>query len=314
MFDLAMATTGTELAKRLAVAAIVAAPNPGQLALLGVAVLCFALQGMLSVYRVGAGQRPPSGNFDWGRVPPNHAGYVGILATIALIAWHAGARGQWTPLDDNFEALLWLGLLVAAFAIYIQGAKPLGGLDWFYAPIVVLLLIGAGYFGSLRPQVYGDTAWSVVHRISAFGGAAAFAVACAGGAVYLLASRRLRQKVLVADMAIGLSTAPRLASLERLERVIDASVTLGFALLSVALLTGVIKLLHKGADTELGPHWLQSPKIWLSFSVWLVYALVLHTPISPSIRGRKAAMLSILGFVLMVGTLVATQFMPGGSR
>jgi len=37
----------------------------------------------------------------------------------------------------------------------------------------------------------------------------------------------------------------------------------------------------------------------------VVYALVLHAPINPSFRGRKAAMLSILGFVLMVGTLIA---------
>ena len=56
----------------------------------------------------------------------------------------------------------------------------------------------------------------------------------------------------------------------------------------------------------------RQPKVLLAFCVWVVYALVLHAPINPSFRGRKAAMLSILGFVLMVGTLIAVQFMPTG--
>jgi ABC-type uncharacterized transport system permease subunit len=285
----------------------VAAPNFGQLALLCLAIVCFAAEGGLSLIQLRVAP-------NLARFGPKAAGYAGITAALALLLWHVAGRDQWIPLDDNFEALLWLGLLVAGFAVYVQRTKPLGGLDWFLSPIIVLLLIGAGYFGRLRPHQYVDTAWSVVHRVSAYGGAAAFAVACAGGAVYLLASRRLRRKDLSADLATELAAPPLLGSLERLERMIDASVTIGFGLLSIALVTGAVKIIHDGPHTELGPRWFESPKIWLAVSVWLIYALVLHTPISPSIRGRKAAMLSIVGFVLMVGTLVATQFMPGGTR
>jgi ABC-type transport system involved in cytochrome c biogenesis permease subunit len=50
----------------------------------------------------------------------------------------------------------------------------------------------------------------------------------------------------------------------------------------------------------------------LAFAVWLVYALVLHARINPAFRGRKVAILSILGCVLMVGTLVVVNFVPGG--
>ena len=45
--------------------------------------------------------------------------------------------------------------------------------------------------------------------------------------------------------------------------------------------------------------------IVLAGSVWIVYAIVLHAPINPIFRGRRAAVLSVLGFVLMIGTLVA---------
>ena len=60
----------------------------------------------------------------------------------------------------------------------------------------------------------------------------------------------------------------------------------------------------------LGPHWITTPKVILTFSAWVVYAVALHTPITPAVRGRKSAMLSIVGFVLMVATLIAVLYLP----
>jgi ABC-type uncharacterized transport system permease subunit len=227
-----------------------------------------------------------------------------LLAVIALI-WQSADRGQWMPLDDNFQCLLCLGILLAGFVLYIQHKRPIGGLDWFLLPIVIVLLLSAALFGRLMPHNYPNSAWDWAHRTSSYLGAAAFAVACASGAMYLIANQRLRAKIARPN--------PNLASLERLEHLTLSAVTLGFALLTIGLVTGLVKVLHGGANT-LGPHWLTSPKVVLSGAVWIVYALVLHSPINPRFRGRRAAMLSILGFVLMLGTLVVVQFMPGAAR
>jgi ABC-type uncharacterized transport system permease subunit len=223
-----------------------------------------------------------------------------LLALIALI-WHAAIHDQWMPLDDNFQSLLWIGLLLAGFALYVQRTRPLIGLDWFLLPIVILLLLAAVLFGRLAPHFYSSDVWNWFHRTSSYLGAAAFAVACAGGAMYLIANHRLRAKTL--------RPTQNMASLERLEHLTLASVTLGFALLTIGLVTGFVIAIHDGPHT-LGPHWLLSPKVVLSGAVWIVYALVLHSPINPRFRGRRAAMLSILGFVLMLGTLIVVQFMP----
>jgi len=96
-----------------------------------------------------------------------------------------------------------------------------------------------------------------------------------------------------------------MGSLERLEHLMMVSVTLGFALLSVGLVTGLARMREGN---------VQSPaaKLWLGCLAWLVYAVVMHAPINPRFRGRKAAVLSVLGFALVVGALVAVQFMPGG--
>ena len=186
----------------------------------------------------------------------------------------------------------------------MQRTKPILGLDWFIMPVVILLLCAAAVFGRSKWHPYIPATWLWVHLVSTFGGAVAFVIAGAVGAMYLITNARLRSKA----AAIG----PGFGSLERLEHFTRISVTLGFALLTIALITGFIDILQKGGATRLGAHWFLKPKVLLASSVWVVYALVLHAPINPSFRGRKAAMLSILGFLLMIGTLIAVQFMPAG--
>ncbi|MCC7351259.1 MAG: cytochrome c biogenesis protein CcsA [Phycisphaerales bacterium] len=261
-------------------------------------VIFFAVGGVLSLLRVFR-QKPGL------RLPAKICAYFGIATSLAVLIWHARMRGSWYPLEDNFDALIWLGVLLALFVQYVQRQRPLAGLDWFIMPVVILLLVAAGIFGQISPREYIDSTWSIVHRVTAYGGAAVFAVAGATGAMYLIHNRRLRRKTIRPEFEFG--------SLERLERFSMASVTLGFALLSVGLITGVAQAIHMGPYTRLGSHWMTQPKVLLAFAVWLIYALVLHTPINPRLRGRRAATLSVLGFVLMVGALVAVQFMPGGT-
>ena len=211
------------------------------------------------------------------------------------------------PLEDNFEAFVWLAVLLAGFVLYVQRSRALAGLDWFVWPIVIVLLVAALVFGKAKPQPYVDTTWSWVHRITAYGGTLAFAIAGAAGAMYLVASRRLRSK--------AVSHGPRLGSLERLEHLTFTSVTLGFALLTCGLVAGLIwqlRLERSGGPTRLGDQWWASPKVLLAFAVWVVYAVVLHARINPVFRGRKVAILSIVGCLLMVGTLVALNLMPAG--
>lgn len=167
------------------------------------------------------------------------------------------------------------------------------------------MLFFSALFGMSRvSQVEPAGIWDWAHCASSFGGMAAFGLAAAVGAMYLVTSTRLRRKAVAGD-------GPGV-SLERLEHLTDWSVSFGFALLTVGIITGVAKIIERGPHTTLGPHWMTSPKVILAFSVWLVYAIALHTPITPAIRGRKSAMLSIVGFVLMMATLVAVLYLPSG--
>ena len=268
-------------------------PHAGQLALLSAAAGAFAASGGLSLARLWSDRNTL-------RLSSKVLLYVGIVFGIALLVWHAMARQSWVPLDDNFDAMIWLALLLALFLAYIQATRPLRGIDWFITPVVIGLLIAAAVFGQTKPRDYLGTTWMWVHLTTAFTGEAAFAVAGASGAMYLIVHHRLRSK--------GSGPGVQLGSLERLEHLTLLAASLGFALLTIGLITGLVRVLSH--SNPLGSQWYAQPKVLLTFIAWIVYALVLHSPINPSFRGRRTALLSVLGFVLMIGVLIAVQLMP----
>src|SRR5947208_15903314 len=104
-------------------------PTSGQLALLFGAIAVFAIGGVFSLARFWQ-DRPGQ------RLAAKVCLYIGILLGIGVIVWHDLLRPNWAPLDDNFDAMLWLAVLLAAFVAYTQRAHPLRGLDFFVMPIV----------------------------------------------------------------------------------------------------------------------------------------------------------------------------------
>jgi len=269
----------------------------GQIALILISAALFISGAFCSIARIWK----PGNTL---RLTAKSLAYFGICFALAAVIWRSVARGSWLPMADNFQTMASLAILLAGFTLYIQRARPIPGLDWFLLPVVTVLLICSALFG-ISPSTANQSAglWNLIHRTSSFAGMAAFGVAAAVGALYLLASARLRRKARIGEVP-G-------ASLERLENLTYWAVTFGFALLTVAIVTGLAKIIQAGPNTMLGPHWMTSPKVLLAFSVWLVYAVALHTPITPAVRGRKSAMLSIVGFLLMIATIVTVMFMPG---
>ena len=265
--------------------------STGQFSLLGTAILLCMAATILSVARAWSERRELE---RFSRI----CLALGILCSLGVIIWHAITRGSWIPMEDNFDAFLWLATLLALFVLYVQRRRPLGGLDWFVMPIVVILLIAAAFAGDRIYHKYLTNTWFWVHRVTAYGAVIAFAIAAAAGAMYVITSRRLRSKAPV---------NPLFGSLERLEHLTMTAVTLGFALLTISVIMGLVNHFARKEPVSL---W----HIVLPLGVWFVYALIVHAPINPSIRGRKVAVLSVLGFVLMLGVVVTLSLMPGGAH
>lgn len=263
-------------------------PTLPQLSVLALSIVALAIGVVLSVFRSRGHEKL--------RVPMKMLYYWALCLATVVVVWHSS--GRWRPLESNFDTLVSLGVILGIFLMYVQKRRPMGGLDWFVMPVVMLLFLLGGIFGRTKLHSYLPTAWSVLHLIGVFGGAAAFALAGASGAMYLLSNQRLRNKTAL--------PGPKFASLERLEHVNYLSVTLGFALLTAGSIMGFLWLLRDEKKV------LPPGKVILTGVMWVIYAAILHTPINPSFRGRKTAVLSIVGFALMIATVVAVQFFPTG--
>jgi ABC-type uncharacterized transport system permease subunit len=220
------------------------------------------------------------------------AGAAGLFV-FRWLAWH----GRWQPLTHHLDGLLLMAALLAGVVLFFQLRPRLFGLAAFALPVLALVLGWAVCAAAWTYRPFNLASfhpiWQTVHLIGVYLGTASAAVAAMAGGMYLYVQRRLKRK---ADLrGIG-----RLASLERLESVIVRGATLGFALLTLGLVTGLVILSESGAPQTLA--WWYSPKIVLATAAWAVYALLMNVRYASHFRGTRAAWLSIAGLVLLLAT------------
>ena len=128
---------------------------------------------------------------------------------------------------------------------------------------------------------------------------AAFLVACVAAALFLVQERQLKRK------RMGL-LFHRLPSLKALDRLNFIAIGIGFALLSVGTACGFL-----GAKVLLGRWWSGDPKEYLTVALWGSYLALWLVRLRATLRGRRLALLSILGFSLVLFTLLGvTRLLP----
>ena len=218
-----------------------------------------------------------------------------IFHSLELIqrTWVAG----YLPVATFGQALLvsaWA--LVAAFLIlyWLFPIKVLGALS---APLAALMVSGT----LLLPPGHGAVApllqslWLTFHIILALLGNAALTLAFLGGIFYLVQERQLKGK------KFGFFYR-RLPSLEQLDALNYWCLTIGFPLLTGGIISGSLYAQH-----TLGKFWSWDPKEILTLIAWLIYAVLLHERLTVGWRGRRAALLAICGFLVLVATFVGAN-------
>jgi ABC-type uncharacterized transport system permease subunit len=184
----------------------------------------------------------------------------------------------------------------------------LRGLAFFLLPMIVILLVIGLVLAAVHPNPgaasYISSAWGLIHLITITAATICLALACVGGVVYLLADRQLRRKGLDATHRwVGL---PSLASMEKFTQWMIFG---GFPLLSISTLAGILLMAHYSrVEAAAANTATQHAKIVFGMLSWLVYAVLIHVPFNPSFRGRRAAWLSVAGFILVIGAFVAAKW------
>jgi ABC-type transport system involved in cytochrome c biogenesis permease subunit len=98
-----------------------------------------------------------------------------------------------------------------------------------------------------------------------------------------------------------------LPSLETLDSLNYVCLTFGFPLITVGLISGFV---YAGAVLRSFWHW--DPKEILAVITWLIYAVLLHERLAVGWRGRRAAIMAIIGFSIILVTFVGASLILRG--
>jgi ABC-type transport system involved in cytochrome c biogenesis permease subunit len=139
-----------------------------------------------------------------------------------------------------------------------------------------------------------------VHVTLAYLGNAAFALACLVSLLYLWEERQLK-----AHSVGGLVW--RFPPLEKLDVVNFKFLTWGFVLFTLSIVSGAL-----WAELYFGRLWSWEPRtIWTAI-IWLIYALLLHGRVTVGWGGRRAAALTIVGFVVLFVSFIGVNVLAPG--
>ncbi len=224
-----------------------------------------------------------------------------LLHTTALILdWVRDGHYPLFGLRETFSFLAWTLDIAYGLALYRYHARALGALT---LPIVTLLLLVAmlvhGDAGRAADSVTtGAAGWLFpVHTTLLVCAYAAFFVVFAASLMYLWQDRELKLKTFSAFFH-------RLPSLSTVDDIGATAAGIGFTLLSLGILTGMV-----WSSARSGRIWHNDPKEVFAVLTWVLYLTMIHY--RAQWRGRKAAWAGVAGFLLVVFTFLGTRWLGG---
>lgn len=221
------------------------------------------------------------------------AGFVLLTAYIG-IRFHAMGASSVITLKSALSLFSWT--VLGAYLLFHLKFR-LMVLGSFVAPLAACLMIVSsavpGSETAVRPFLRGT--WLVIHIGTSFLGNGIFALTFMGAIMYLIQERQIKKK------RFG-SFYRRLPSLETLDAINHHSIMAGFAFLTIGMITGSIY-----AQYALGSYWRWDPKEVWSLITWLFYATLLHERLAVGWRGRRAAIMSIIAFGVLLFSFVGVS-------
>lgn len=229
--------------------------------------------------------------------------FVGFLfqtVSIAIRWWHSGH----TPLVNLHESLSFLAWCIVGAYLLIQMKYKIKALGAFVTPLA-LIAISASSFQPrdilpLPPAL--KSYWLPIHATICIASYAFFAMAFALAVMYLIQERQIKGKHLGAVFK-------RLPSLESIDVMNGKCLTLGFPLLTMGIVTGSI-----WAEKAWGSYWSWDPKETWSLITWLFYAALIHQRLTVGWRGKRAAIMVIIAFAILIFTFLGVSLLLPGEH
>jgi cytochrome c-type biogenesis protein CcsB len=128
---------------------------------------------------------------------------------------------------------------------------------------------------------------------------AAFMVTFVCGVMYLIQEHELKAKHFGAAFQ-------RLPALNTVDEIGYRSLSIGFVLLTLGVVTGIV-----WNNQRDGRYWHNDPKEVMALVTWFIYLFIMHYRLTAGWRGRRVALLSIIGFAVVLLTWLGARALGG---
>ena len=235
--------------------------------------------------------------------------WAGFLAhTLAIVA--EGRKLGYFPVISPKEVSSFIGWAIIAYYLVMSRRYHARALPTFLLPLVFLFTLGSMLLQypadrlsqMLESAITANLVTQIifpVHVIVILFSYAAFTVTFVSGVMYLFQERELKTK------HFG-PAFERLPALNTCDELGYRSLSIGFVLLSLGIITGVFW--NQQRD---GRWWHNDPKEVMALATWLLYSFVMHYRLMAGWRGRRFAWLAIVGFLIVLLTWIGARALGG---
>jgi cytochrome c-type biogenesis protein CcsB len=224
----------------------------------------------------------------------------GILQTIYIVLRYLQAG--YTPITSQHETIVFFAWSVTWAYLSFRWRYTVKNFGTFISLLIVILLLIAAQasntINTLPPAL--QSWWLPVHASISVISYGFLALGFCSGIMYLLQERELKKK------RFGYFFT-RLPSLDSLDQLNSHCLATGFMLFTLGIITGSI-----WAKQAWGTYWHWDPKETWSLITWFLYAAQIHQRFSAGWRGKRAAVMAVIGFAAVLFTLWGVTYLLGG--
>jgi cytochrome c-type biogenesis protein CcsB len=235
-------------------------------------------------------------------------------AFAGLVAQSIGLMIRWktsydlgmghAPLSNFYESLIFFSWTIAFLYLLIEWRLKNRSIGVFVMPMAFLIMayasIASGVSNRIEPLIPAlQSNWLISHVLTCFMGYAAFTITFALSVMFLI-KKAANEAHVPSNAFIRL-----LPSEHQIDELIHASAALGFVFLTLGIVTGSV-----WAHYAWGSYWRWDPKETWSLITWLVYAVMMHTRLARGWRGKRIAIMGIVGFGCVLFTYLGVNMLP----
>jgi cytochrome c-type biogenesis protein CcsB len=216
---------------------------------------------------------------------------IGFLTHTAALISRMAVVGH-VPVATFHEAMSFFSWALVLVLLIVEFRYRVPVLGSFILPLASISLISAAALPQEAPALEPvlKTVW--IHVTLSMLGTVGFAVAFVAGLMYVIQDRLLKSKRFNILYA-------KLPPLDFLDRLNQQSIVIGFPFLTLGIIAGAVS-----AEFTRGSYLSWNPEQAWALVTWVFYFVVLTGRLTVGWRAKRAAYLTIIGFVGVVLTFV----------